>query len=679
MTRPWTWFAKNRPRRYRDSGTLALGFVLFISMGSAMAQSFTAMGDLAGGAFDSKALGVSSTGSVVVGVSTSASGTEAFRWTSAGGMAGLGDLPLGGFSSTANGVSSDGSVVVGYGDRGVTEAFRWTQAGGMVGLGDLAGGTFASYAYGVSGDGAVVVGAGTSASGQEAFRWTQAGAMVGLGDLAGGSFASTARGTNSDGSVVIGYGTSASGQEAFRWTQAGGMVGLGDLAGGGFTSDAYGVSRDGTVVVGIGNGASGFEAFRWTQAGGMVGLGDLAGGGFDSAAYATNSNGSVVVGKGTSASGQEAFRWTQAGGMQRLADWLTAAGVTVAAGYTMTIARGVSDDGSVVVGESTGPSGTEAFIARVSAAGSGAITLADLSNSLVAVSSVGHMAVALADTVTNGAHSRPLARRVSRDKKTIWLAGDWGTDDHGKHNGDLGLAEIGTGQHMGNVQVNISLGQTWAKQTLGMNGKGNIDGSYLAGESLIPLHRNVWATLGGYASWGNADIRRGYLNAGAPDSSFAEAETVTWGIRARLDWEKSYRVANADFSPYVDLSHVEAKLGSYTERGGGFPAHINAHTEKATELRAGVNATHLLGNGVQILGTLEAAHRMERRSTGISGQVVGLFNFDIAGNELQQDWLRAGMGIEGKLADGIASLAFNISTRGEAANAWLAASWQKTF
>ncbi len=54
---------------------------------------------------------------------------------------GLGDLTGGGVGSFASGVSGDGSVVVGrsFGASG-TEAFRWTSGGGMVGLGDLTGG-----------------------------------------------------------------------------------------------------------------------------------------------------------------------------------------------------------------------------------------------------------------------------------------------------------------------------------------------------------------------------------------------------------------------------------------------------------------------------------------------------------------------------------------------------------
>ena len=74
-------------------------------------------------------------------------------------MVGLGDLPGGDFSSGAYGVSGDGSVIVGYGSSASgLEAFRWTSDGGMVGLRRLmpGGADFESYAFhDVSGDGSV--------------------------------------------------------------------------------------------------------------------------------------------------------------------------------------------------------------------------------------------------------------------------------------------------------------------------------------------------------------------------------------------------------------------------------------------------------------------------------------------------------------------------------------------
>ena len=129
-----------------------------------LANSFTGIGDLPGGDFQSTATAVSGDGSVVVGYSSnSATGFEAFRWTEAEGIVGLGDLPGGEFRSFADGVSEDGSVVVGRGDNGLgfsgEESFRWTQEVGMVGLGSLHLSDeiiISSGAYGVSSDGSII-------------------------------------------------------------------------------------------------------------------------------------------------------------------------------------------------------------------------------------------------------------------------------------------------------------------------------------------------------------------------------------------------------------------------------------------------------------------------------------------------------------------------------------------
>ncbi len=345
-----------------------LTFVSFTNVSHSEAAYFTPLGDLPGGNFRSIAYDVSADGSVVVGHSLTASGNEAFRWTSGDGMIGLGDLAGGSFSSIARGVSDDGSVVVGYSNSasGQFEAFRWTSGGGMVGLGDLPGGYFESSAKGVSSDGSVVVGHSNSASGGEAFRWTLGGGMAGLGHLPGGAFRGVADGASADGSVIVGNGDSASGQvEAFRLTSGGGMVGLGDLPGGSFQSSALCVSADGSVVVGSSESASGREAFRWTSGGGMIGLGDLAGGSFYSNAFAVSGDGSVVVGRSNSASGSESFVWDSTNGMQSISSILINGGVDLT-GWTLYTAYGISTDGQTIVGYGTNPSGnTEAWVANI--------------------------------------------------------------------------------------------------------------------------------------------------------------------------------------------------------------------------------------------------------------------------------------------------------------------------
>jgi len=101
---------------------------------STHAASLTGLGDLPGGSFFSWANGVSGDGSTVVGFGFSASGSEAFRHTAAGGMERLWDVLLAaGIDPTASGwsvlndatgVSLDGNTIVGFGVRnGNQEAF----------------------------------------------------------------------------------------------------------------------------------------------------------------------------------------------------------------------------------------------------------------------------------------------------------------------------------------------------------------------------------------------------------------------------------------------------------------------------------------------------------------------------------------------------------------------------
>ena len=656
---------------------------LALAAGAAQAQSgITDLGRLNGG-FLSEAWAANADGSVVVGSDIAAdNAVRAFRWTQTGGRVSLGALN-GGTDSQAFGVNADGSVVVGYASDGAAgndvRAFRWTQAGGMVNLGVLNGGSYSS-AYGVNADGSVVVGdASDGAAGEafRAFRWTQAGGMVSLGVLNGGS-SSVAQGVNADGGVVIGYardGAVGNAVRAFRWTQAGGMISLGVLNGRN-DSVAQGVNADGSVVVGyaLNWGTSNTDqAFRWTQAAGMVSLGMLNGGSYSSA-HGVNADGSVVVGTasdGAAGNAQRAFRWTQADGMKTVEDWLRSTGVSVA--VTTAIGYGVSSDGNVVVGALANDN---AFIAR---SGSGLVTLADVQNSLAAASTGGSMALSTAGTVLNGAHSRPLARRVSEGQNALWVAGDWGRDDHGSRDGDLGLAEFGLGRNFGPVQANFSLGQTWAKQNLALSGQAKTNGAYLLVEALVPVAGNLWATLGGYGHRGDADLRRGYLNAGLQDASTGRPGLTTWGLRARLDWENAAALGGADFTPYADLAYSRANMAAYTESGGGFPAQFDTRTDKATELRLGANAVKALDDGMRLVGGLEAAHRFETTGARTVGQVIGLFAFDLAGPTLKRDWLRGMAGIEGKLGGGVASLSLNATTKSDMPNAWLAANWQMAF
>ncbi len=203
-------------------------------------------------------------GSVIVGESDD----QAFRWSQSTGTVGLGF----GYCCLSNAVavSGNGNVAAGYtitaatyNDFG-TEAFRWTSGGGMVALGDLPGGAIDSEAWAISGDGSVIAGWATTASGKEAFRWTAAGGMVGLGHLSGPALSIHIGGMSADGKRIVGQELIVQNQLyqtlPFVWDAQLGLMGLRqfleqqhgvDLQGWNFY-DAAGISADGNVILALG-------------------------------------------------------------------------------------------------------------------------------------------------------------------------------------------------------------------------------------------------------------------------------------------------------------------------------------------------------------------------------------------------------------------------------------------
>jgi len=178
--------------------------------------------------------------SVVVGASNTTSDIidHAFRWTQNGGMVDIGAPAGPGSSSRAFGVSSNGTVIVGDAEfpaaGGTTRsgAFRWT-GGIFQDLGSLEPNSL-SLATGVSGDGTVVVGWSGITTASRAFRWTtQTQTMQPIGPLPG-HLTAAATAVSDNGKIVAGIshqtflqfqgvGLSWNQGTAFRWTQAKGI------------------------------------------------------------------------------------------------------------------------------------------------------------------------------------------------------------------------------------------------------------------------------------------------------------------------------------------------------------------------------------------------------------------------------------------------------------------------
>ncbi len=558
--------------------------------------------------------------------------TAAVRWNASTGLAALDLVRDGGFSM-ATAVNHDGSVIVGGSNNG---AFRWTNATGMASLGFLNNG-FYSGANGVSADGNTIVGDATDGSlvnASRAFRWTQADGMQSLGVLPG-TARSFGLAISADGNTLAGFTTDGTGsnQTAFRWTAQSGMVTLGRLPGWN-TSIPKGLSRDGMIIVG------------WAQ---------LPSGDFT------------------------AFRWTASQGLHSIESWLRANGVTVGQSFAQT-AVGISADGSTIVGGTANGS----YVARVSALGSGAISLADLTKSLEGRAFAGNFALSSTWLVLSGAHSTPLAKRVAAGRSGFWVAGDMGRMQSEGRAGPSGLAEVGLGRNFGTWQLNAAIGQTYMRQEVNLGARIRSDGAYVLAEGLVPLGSvdgaGPWAILGGYYHSGTTAIARSYFNAGTPDSSDGGAPTNSWGVRARLEWENVFRHRSLALSPFLQFNMNSARMKAYAESGGGFPVNYETRKETTREFHAGVSATIPLGMPrARLIGVAEYARRSEGSAAPTMGTVPGLFGFNIPGGSLQREWRRFGAGAELPLGSGTASLMANTTSRRDAPGWWLAASWRTSF
>ena len=310
-------------------------------------------------------------------------------------------------------------------------------------------------------------------------------------------------------------------------------------------------------------------------------------------------------------------------------------------------------------------------------------TLEDATPSLLSSSYGLTSTITTTSLLLHGAHSRPMSRYVAPQQKTFWVAGDFGTDNHGDRDGKIGLAEFGTGYNYGPVQLNVALGQTWTDQNLIHSGEIDADGVYLMLESIIPvsLENGVYATLNAYHHWGDVDVKRGYLVNGTQNFSSGSADSKTWGVRARVDWVDALSVKTTSFSPYVDLSYYNAVLDAYTESSGDFPAQFDKRKDEITEFRLGVNsATPLNSSGLDFVANVEAAHRFDGSASNTTGQIAGAgLSFNVAGQSYKQNWLKAGVGLEGAVGDGKFSVMLNGTTKSEKSDAWLALSYTMAF
>ncbi len=325
---------------------------------------------------------MSADGSVAVGTYGGGSNADLFRWTAAGGVELI--APKGAYSTPY--ISRDGKTIVGAvaDSAGNLNAAIWQGGRNWKILTPFAGavpseGHTVSSATDVSGDGTVIVGSAyVSTTKVVAFRWDAANGMVNLGTFD--------EGTNSDSSV---YGVSADGNTVIGWDYkqgfsppAPGGIAMNGRRGAiwwdgkerllhpfGWAGEAWASNDVGTVIAGqfhpsnINNVLQGASTYLWTAWDGHFQdlgvapasmVGDLRNN--ISQPYAVSDDGSVVGGDSGGVNDKSAMIWTHETGMVYVSDYLTMKGVTAHLSWgKLTTTVYISPDGRVVMGYGFNP------------------------------------------------------------------------------------------------------------------------------------------------------------------------------------------------------------------------------------------------------------------------------------------------------------------------------------
>jgi len=336
--------------------------------------SFSALGDLPGGPVFTQVSAVSGDGRVVVGRSAIGSDGfnpifEAFRWTAGEGLIGMGDLDGGNVESRAIGVSSNGTQIVGETDSG---GFIWTASTGMLPLFDPPGELSGMRPFCVTNNGSVVLGFSfLPMGGTVGARWTPSTGIENLGALPNpfGTQDAFLWSCSADGTGATGNSLGEFVQP-LHWTASGGMVGLGDVPGGIQYALGEGMSADGSTIVGnarltIAGGFPRDEAFLWRGSTGFNLLDPMRGASFGSTANACSGDGSIAVGYFGGVN-DGAMVWDAKHGMRSIRDRLEDEFALGLGDWLLGTAVDVSDDGTVIVGNGLDPAGeTAAWIAHL--------------------------------------------------------------------------------------------------------------------------------------------------------------------------------------------------------------------------------------------------------------------------------------------------------------------------
>lgn len=290
----------------------------------------------------------------------------------------------------------------------------------------------------------------------------------------------------------------------------------------------------------------------------------------------------------------------------------------------------------------------------------------DFFSTLLGASDIQSIARQMPTLALNGAHHRTMMDAAGYGSGlNTWATGDFGRFD--KLDADQVQGEVGASTDFGikGFRAGIALGRSSVDQDLLFSGSNDIDGTFVLAEADFQPSGSaiVYSALAYYGNW-DADIKRGYLNAGLTDFSRGKTDMETFAFRLRADWRDFYQSGNVSVTPRLSYTLIHTKTDGYTETGGGFPAAFSSQNDVEHEIRFGIDTDFRLSERTSLRAMVEAVKRFEDESN-LQGGIIGITPFSLPGRDLKSFWGRAGVELTYDLADSQRiSFSVNASTEG---------------
>jgi probable HAF family extracellular repeat protein len=548
-----------------------------------------------------------------------------------------------------------------------------------------------SCATGISADGLTIVGWGFNAAynsgqGREEAFYHRAGSINNFTAVFN-AYASKAAGVSSNGNLIVGSFAddfaNINIMQGFIYEVSVGVTnvdasGTFSAAGLNFTS-LTAISGNGQIAVGyafndtVSSTPSDARAFSYARAGSgtFTDLGKLGGAFSWSIARAVSNDGSVIVGQSSNLAGKsEAFVY-QSGAMTGLGFLGTG---------DESDATGVSADGQVIVGYSrilAGGAARHAFVY----ANQTMLDADEWLSSLNGPGSILAMTTNLNLLPLEGAHHRPLMSYDSMGKQSqAWATGDFGTSsrqvDQHKTSG-----EIGASQTYGDFVLGLAAGHASLNQDLAFGGNASISGNYLLAEADYRLadKESIASLVLMRGDW-SADTTRGYATGGGTDTSTGTTGLKTTSARLRLDGPAQKFVSAVSATPFVSYTVTRTTADAYAEAGGSFPASFAAQEHTAQEGRLGVTAKVVATPSTTLLFTAEWIHRFDGAGAGLTATSATMGTLTASGIAPTANQARFGFDIDHKLsADTLLNLSLHAAGTGPSADFAAALSVRRAF